>query len=141
MPKSYPLEFKARSLALLKARRSIQHVALELELSEATDLHLAYAGREIDSGTRPGRSSPQADELAAARRRIRELEEEVLIPNKAAQRWKPVVPPKDRLALIGELASQGVSIERASRLLEVSRRATSPGAAGRPPNARSGTRG
>ncbi len=119
MPKSYPPEFKARVLALLKAGRSIQQVALELELSEAT-IYTWRKQDEIDSGARPGLSSPQAAELAAARRRIRELEEEVLILNKAAERWKPVVPPKDRFALIGELASQGVSIERASRLLEVS---------------------
>ena len=101
MPKSYPPEFKARVLALLKAGRSIRQVALELELSEAT-IYTWRKQDEIDSGARPGLSSPQAAELAAARRRIRELEEEVLILNKAAERWKPVVPPKDRFALIGE---------------------------------------
>ena len=119
MPRSYPPEFKARVLGLLKAGRTIQQVALELDLSEAT-IYIWRKQEEIDSGARPGLSSPQAAELAAARRRIRELEEEVLILHKAAERWKPVVPPKERFALIGELASQGVSIERASRLLQVS---------------------
>ena len=71
----------------------MQQIALELGLSDAT----IYGWRrqdDIDSGSRPGLSSPQAAELAAARRRIRELEEEVLILNRAAEKWKPVAPPK-----------------------------------------------
>ena len=66
----------------------------------------------------PGSST--AAELATARRRIGELEEEVLILNRAAEKWKPVAPPKERFALIAELTDQGCSIERASRVLEVS---------------------
>ena len=108
-----------RVLALLRAGKSVQQVARELNLSDAT-IYNWRRQDEIDTGVRPGLTSPQAAELAAARRRIRELEEEVLILNRAAEMWKPVVPPKERFALIAELADQGCSIERASRVLDVS---------------------
>jgi transposase-like protein len=74
MPKSYPPEFRARVLALLRAGKSVQQVARDLDVSDAT----IYNWRRqdaIDTGARPGISSPQAAELASARRRIRELEE------------------------------------------------------------------
>lgn len=119
MPNPYPPEFRARVLALLRAGKKVQQVAQELNLSDAT-IYNWRRQDEIDSGARPGLASPQAAELVAARRRIRELEEEVLILNRAAEAWKPVVPPKDRFALIADLADQGCSIERASRVLEVS---------------------
>lgn len=109
MPKSYPPEFRTRVLALLRAGRSVQQVALDLELSEAT-IYNWRRQDEVDSGARPGLSSPQTAELAAAKKRVRELEEEVLILTKAAEKWKQVVPPKERFALIADLADQGCSI-------------------------------
>lgn len=119
MPKPYPPEFRARVLALLRAGKTVQQVARELNLSDAT-IYNWRRQDESDTGVRPGLSSPQAAELAAALRRIRELEEEVLILNRAPGKWKPVVPPRERFALIAELADQGCSIERASRVLDVS---------------------
>ncbi|MBC7596801.1 MAG: IS3 family transposase [Kineosporiaceae bacterium] len=119
MPKPYPAEFRARVLALLRAGKTVQQVARELDLSDAT-IYNWRRQDEIDTGNRPGLSSPQAAELATARRRIRGLEEEVLILNRAAEKWKPVVRPKERFALIADLGDQGCSIERASRVLEVS---------------------
>ncbi len=118
MPKPYPPEFRARVLALLRAGKTVEQVARELDLSDAT-IYNWRRQDEIDTGVRPGLSSPQAAELASARRRIRELEEEVLILNRAAEKWKPVVPPKERFTLIGELADQGCSINRAARVLGV----------------------
>lgn len=119
MSNPYPPEFRIRVLALLRAGKTVQQVARELDISDAT-IYNWRRQDEIDTGARPGLSSPQATELAAARRRIRELEEEVRILNRAAEKWKPVVPPKERFALIADLADQGCSIERASRVLEVS---------------------
>jgi putative transposase len=118
----------------------VQQVARELNLSDAT-IYNWRRQDEIDTGVRPGLTSPQAAELAAARRRIRELEEEVLILNRAAEKWKPVVPPKERFALIAELADQGCSIERASRVLDVSAAGFFGWRQRPPPSARSVTPG
>jgi transposase-like protein len=118
MPKAYPTEFRARVLVLLRAGRTVQQVALDLELSEATIYDWRRQG-QIDSGARAGPASPQAAELAAAKKRIRELEGEVPILTKAVEGWKQVVPPKERFTLIAELADQGRSIKRAGRVLEV----------------------
>jgi transposase-like protein len=71
----------------------VQQVAQERNLSDAT-IYNWRREDEIDTGARPGLMSPQVVELVAARRRIRELDEEVLILNRAAEAWKPVVPQK-----------------------------------------------
>lgn len=63
----------------------MQQLARELDLSDAMICNWRRSD-EIDSGARPGLSSPQAAELATVRRRVRELEEEVFILNRAAEK-------------------------------------------------------
>lgn len=51
--------------------------------------------------------------LAAAKQRIRDLEEEVKILRKAASAVEEVVPPKDRFRLVAELAAEEVRVRKA----------------------------
>ena len=93
MPSRYPAEFRARSVALIRAGRSVREVALLLGVSEQA----LYGWRRqdrIDRGEVPGVSRVELAELVAARRRIRELEVEPLIHRRAAELLKEVVPPK-----------------------------------------------
>jgi transposase InsO family protein len=70
---------------------------------------------------KPAGRDYESVELAAARRRIRELEEQVKILSKAAGAVEEVVSPKVRFGLVAELAAEGVSIGRACSMLGVSR--------------------
>lgn len=93
MPRSYPAEFRARSVALIRAGRSVREVALLVGVSEQA----LYGWRRqdrIDRGEVSGVSSVEFAELVAARRRIRELEVELAIHRRAAELLKEVVPPK-----------------------------------------------
>jgi hypothetical protein len=70
---------------------------------------------------KPAGRDYESVELAAARRRIRELEEQVKILSKAAGAVEEVVSLKVRFGLVAELATEGVSIGRACSMLGVSR--------------------
>ncbi|WP_428981403.1 IS3 family transposase [Nocardia brasiliensis] len=74
----------------------------------------------IDQGLKDGVSRPESEELAAAKRRILDLEEEVEILGKAAAAVEQVVPPKDRYRLVAELHDDGVRVRRACHDLGVS---------------------
>jgi transposase-like protein len=93
MPKRYPAEFRARSVELIRAGRSVREVALLLGVSEQA----LYGWRRqdrIDRGEVPDVSTVELAELAAAKRRIRELEVEIAIHRRTAELLKEAVPPK-----------------------------------------------
>lgn len=94
MPKRYPPAFRHKVLDLLKAGRSVAAVAADLDLSSQT----IYNWREqelIDAGQKPGLSSTDNAELAAARKRIAELEAELAVTRRATELMKKeVVRPK-----------------------------------------------
>lgn len=69
---------------------------------------------------RPASGRAPSAELAAANRRIRELEEENKILRRAAAAVEEVVPPKDRFRLTEELHADGVRVRRACLALGVS---------------------
>ena len=96
MPRRYPAEFRARSVALIRAGRSVREVALLVGVSEQA----LYGWRRqdrIDRGEVSGVSRVEFAELVAARRRIRELEVELAIHRRAVELLKGVVPPKSVL--------------------------------------------
>ena len=74
----------------------------------------------IDRGLKPGTSRVESTALVGARKRIRELEEEVKILRKAADAVEQVVRPKGRFQLVDELAADGVRVRRACLALGVS---------------------
>ncbi|TDB73606.1 IS3 family transposase [Micromonospora sp. KC723] len=119
MPRSYPPEFRRKVLDLLKAGRSVAELVRDLEISDQT----IYNWRRqelIDTGQMPGVTSTDQAELVAARRRIAELETELAVHRRAAELLKEVVPPKDRYAVIHQMAAEGLPVEICCRVLAVS---------------------
>jgi transposase-like protein len=72
-----------RAVALVRAGKPITTAAVELEVSAAA-IHNWVRQDQIDRGERPGITTPESIELAKAKKRIRQLEEEVEILKIAA---------------------------------------------------------
>lgn len=84
MSKPYPAEFRARAIALVQAGRPVADVAYDLGISRGGLQNWIRQDR-IDRGELPGRSTTESAELGAARKRIRELEEELAIVKAASK--------------------------------------------------------
>jgi transposase-like protein len=79
---------------LLAAGRKVADVARDLGVSEQA----VYGWRrqeQIDRGLEPGLNTLERAELAAAKRRIRELEVELAVHRRAAELLKDASNPKD----------------------------------------------
>lgn len=93
MPRRYPPEFRRKVLDLLKSGRTVAEVAAGLGVTEQTIYN--WRNQElIDTGQKPGLSSIESTELAAARRRIAELETGLAIATRSTELLKSVVLPK-----------------------------------------------
>jgi len=76
-------------------RRSFRRKVLELVASGADQTIYTWRRQErIDQGLEPGLTSSERAELAAAKRRIAELENELAAHGKATELLGKVVPPK-----------------------------------------------
>ena len=84
VPRAYPPEFRARAIALVRAGKPQKQTAHELEIHPVTLSKWVKQDR-IDRGEIPGVSTTESAELRAARRRIRELETELVIVRQAAK--------------------------------------------------------
>ena len=84
MPRAYPAEFRARAVALIRAGKEHNQTASDLGIHPVTLSKWVKQDR-IDRGEAPGICSSESVELRAARRRIRELETELLIVRQAAK--------------------------------------------------------
>lgn len=82
MPRKYPDEFRARAVALVRSGQAVSKTAADLGIT-ATCLHGWIKQDRIDRGEVPGVSSSESRELRKAKRRIRELEDEVEILRRA----------------------------------------------------------
>jgi putative transposase len=118
MPRTYDAEFRRRVVDLVRSGRSVAAVSAELGMAEAT-VYRWKAQDLVDRGAKPGRSSVERGELAAAQRRIRELETQLELVTKAAALFEEGVRPKDKYPVIAELAGQGFSAKLCCRLLRV----------------------
>ena len=116
----YPPEFRRRALDLVESGRTVRDVAASLRIAESC-LHRWRHRDLVDRGLKPGTTGQESAELAAARARIGDLEEEVKILRKAAAAVEAVVRPKDRYRLVAELHAEGVWTGRACHALGVSR--------------------
>ncbi|MEV0966255.1 transposase [Streptomyces sp. NPDC049910] len=93
MPRSYPPEFRRKVLDLVASGRKVAEVARLLGISDQT-IYLWRRQHLIDTGQLPGTTSSDQSELAAARKRIAELEAELAIHRRAAELLGEVTPPK-----------------------------------------------
>src|ERR1017187_6755147 len=84
MPKQYAAEFRHRVLALHRSGRSVPALSEQFEVSQAA-IYKWIKQDAIDRGESPGISSVESSELKAARRRIRQLEEELEITRQASE--------------------------------------------------------
>ncbi len=94
--RGYPPEFRRRVVDLVEAGgRKVSEVAAELGVSEQTVYTWRRQAR-IDAGLEAGVSTSELAELAAAKRRIRELETELAIHRRATELLKEKTGPKGR---------------------------------------------
>jgi transposase-like protein len=119
MPRPYPPEFRQRALNLVRSGRPVPEVAKLLGIAESC-LYRWKKQDLVDRGLEPGTSRAESAELAAARQKIRDLEEENKILRKAAAAVREVVPPKGRYRLVAELHADGVRVRQACYVLDVS---------------------
>ena len=76
MPKQDPAELRRRTCLRMLAGEAVKDLVVELGIAEVT-LYKWRRQALIDAGQRPGLKSYEADPLAAARRRVVELEAEL----------------------------------------------------------------
>ena len=91
--RGYPAELRRRVVDLFETGRKVADVARDLGVSEQA----IYGWRrqeQIDRGLEPGVNTVEPAELAAAKRRIRELEAEVAVHRRAAELLKETSHPK-----------------------------------------------
>jgi putative transposase len=105
MPRPYLPGFRGRALDLAGPGRSVCDVAASLGVGESC-LHRWRHRDLVDRGLKPGRTAQESAGLAAARVRIRDLEEEVKIWRKAAAAVEAVVCPKERYRLVAGLRAE-----------------------------------
>ena len=85
--RGYPPEFRRRVLELIEAGRKIAEVSDELGVSQQT-IYTWRRQARIDAGLEAGVSTAERAELAAAKRRIRELEAELAVHRRATELLK-----------------------------------------------------
>ena len=91
--RAYSPEFRQRVTDLVEGCRRVADVASDLGISEET-IYTWRRQDRIDRGLVPGLSSAERAELAAAKKRIRELETELAIHRRATELLKEEVDPK-----------------------------------------------
>jgi transposase-like protein len=84
MPKRYPAELRRQTCERMLAGEAVKDLSAELGIAGVT-LYKWRRQALIDAGQRPGLKSYEADPLAAARRRVIELEAELEAELKAVK--------------------------------------------------------
>ena len=82
MPRKYPDEFRSRAVALVRAGQTVAKAADDLDITSSC-LYGWVKQDRINRGEIPGVSTAESRELCKAKRRIRELEDEVEILRRA----------------------------------------------------------
>jgi transposase-like protein len=95
MPFRYSSEFRREACERMLAGETVKDLAVELGVSDAT-LYKWRRQALIDAGQGPGIKSYEADRLAQARRRIKDLEAELKLVKAAAALFDEteVISPK-----------------------------------------------
>lgn len=93
MPRRYPVAFRRKVLDLIEAGRPVAEIAEQLAVSDQTIYNWRNQDR-VDRGLRTGLTTRESGELAAARKRIRELETELAVTKRANELLKAQSDPK-----------------------------------------------
>jgi transposase-like protein len=94
LPRKYSAEFRRQVLELARAGTRVKQLAATFAISEAT-IYTWRKQERIDRGELDGLSTDQAIELAAAKRRIRQLETELAVSRKVNEVFLDQhLPPK-----------------------------------------------
>lgn len=94
MPSRYPVETRKQVVELARAGTRVAQLAETFAVSEATIYHWLKQD-SIDRGEAPGLSTEGQMELAAAKRRIRQLETELAVSRKVNEVFlEQNLPPK-----------------------------------------------
>ena len=91
--RGYPSEFRRRVVELVEAGRRVRDLADDLGISEQA-IYTWRRQARIDGGKEPGLTTLERAELAAARRRIRELEAELAVHRRATELLGETTHPK-----------------------------------------------
>lgn len=84
MPKPYPTEFHRDVVAVARRNEApISQIAKDFGISDAS-LHNWLNRADIEDGVKPGATQNESDELRAAKKRIRLLEQENNVLRRAA---------------------------------------------------------
>jgi putative transposase len=122
MPRMYPASVRRQIVARLRSGEPVAAVALDTGVCQAT-LFRWKRQALIDAGVVEGVPSVEADELAAARKRIAALEAELVLTRDACELFdeQAVVPPKRRRAIAEGLIARGYSARSACRITGLAR--------------------
>jgi transposase len=94
MPRRYPPEIRCQVVELARAGTKVAQLATTFGMSEAT-IHNWLRQERIDRGEIPGTSTDMALDLAAAKRRIRQLETELAVAREVNEVFlEQGLPPK-----------------------------------------------
>ncbi len=94
MPRSYPPEIRRQVVELARSGTKVAQLVVTFAMSEAT-IYNWLRQEQIDRGEIPGSSTDMALDLAAAKRRIRQLETELAVSRKVNEVFlEQGLPPK-----------------------------------------------
>src|ERR1700741_919178 len=88
MPRIYPASVRRQIVARLRSGESVADVAAETGVCQATRFRWKRQAL-IDAGVIEGVPSVEADELAAAHKRIAQLEAALAFPRDGCELWPP----------------------------------------------------
>jgi putative transposase len=122
MPRMYPATVRRQIVQRLRSGEAVAAVAAETRIAQAT-LFRWKRQALIDAGVIEGTPSVDADELAAAHKRIAQLEAELALTRDACELFdaEAVVPPKCRRAIAEGLIARGHSARSACRITGLAR--------------------
>src|ERR1700749_2536784 len=117
MPRTYPATLRRQIIQRLRSGEAVAAIATETGIAQAT-LFRWKRQALIDAGVIEGIPSVEADELAAAHKRIAQLEAELALTRDACELFdnQAVVPPKRRRAIVDGLIARGHSARSACRI-------------------------
>jgi len=118
--RGYPPELRHNVLNLIEAGHKVADVARDLGVSDQT-IYTWRRQDRVDRGLEAGPTSEQKAELAAAKRRIAQLEAELAVHRRASELLTEAVRPEDRFVAIAAMAEEGLPVQLSCRVLGVSR--------------------